>query len=97
MGIIWKKTLPIVPVTQITSDRFCAVELLSPGIDDDIDIDIEKIEGALTMLKTNKSGGVERFKYGGEHLKLWLKKIFNRILALEDTPLCMKDGLVIPV
>jgi hypothetical protein len=40
---------------------------------------------------------VEHFKYGGEHLKLWLKKIFNRILALEDIPQCMKDGLVIAV
>ena len=30
VGIIWKKTLPIFPVTQITSDRFCAVQLLSP-------------------------------------------------------------------
>ena len=39
----------------------------------------------------------EHFKYGGKHLKLWLKKIFNRIIALEDTPQCMKDGLVIPV
>ena len=65
----------------------------------DDDIDIEEIKGALTMLKTNKSGGLdglkaEHFKYGGEHLKLWLKKIFNLIPALEDTPQCMKDGLV---
>ena len=30
VGIIWKKILPIVPVTQIVSDRFCAVQLLSP-------------------------------------------------------------------
>ena len=67
----------------------------------DDDIDIKEIEGALTMMKTNKSGGLDglkaEHKYGGKHLKLWLKKIFNRILALEDTPQCMKDGLVIPV
>ena len=68
----------------------------------DDDIDIEEIESALTMLKTNKSGGLdglkaEHFKYGGEHLKLWLKNIFNRILVVGDTPQCMKDGLVIPV
>ena len=30
MGIIWKKTLPIIPVTQIASDRFFAVQLLFP-------------------------------------------------------------------
>ena len=68
----------------------------------DDNIDIEEIERALKLLKQNKSGGLdglkaEHFKYGGEHLKLWLKKIFNRILALEDTPQCMKDGLIIPV
>jgi len=41
----------------------------------------------------------EHLKYCGEHLKLWLKKIFNCILVLEDTPQCMKDGLhvLIPV
>ena len=68
----------------------------------DDDIDIEEIESALKLLKQNKSGGLdglkgEYFKYGGEHLKLWLNKIFNRILVLEDTPQCMKDGLLIPV
>ena len=30
-------------------------------------------------------------------LKVWLKKVFNRILVLEDVPACMKEGLVIPV
>ena len=35
--------------------------------------------------------------YGGEVLKIWLKKIFNRILTLEEVPTCMKEGLVIPV
>ena len=59
-------------------------------IDDDIDIEETK-SGGLDGLK------VEHFKYGGEHLKLWLKKVFNRILALEDIPQCMKDGLVIAV
>ena len=50
---------------------------------------IEEIEGALKLLKPNRSGGVdglraEHFKYGGEHLKLWLMKIFTRFLILED-------------
>ena len=30
-------------------------------------------------------------------LKLWLKKIYNRIIELEDLPSCLKAGLVIPV
>ena len=68
----------------------------------DTEIGIEEIEGALKLLKPNRSGGVDRlraehFKYGGKHLKLWLMKIFNRFLILEDVPQCMKDGLVIPV
>ena len=68
----------------------------------DTEIGIEEIEGALKLLKPNRSGGVdglraEHFKYGGEHLKLWLMKIFNRFIILEDVPQCMKDGLVIPV
>ena len=55
-----------------------------------------------SLLKPNRSGGVdglraEHFKYGSEHLKLWLMKIFNCFLILEDVPQCMKDGLVIPV
>ena len=68
----------------------------------DTEIGIEKIEGALNLFKPNRSGGVdglraEHFKYGCEHLKLWLMKIFNRFLILEDAPQCRKDGLVIPV
>ena len=35
--------------------------------------------------------------YGGEALKIWLKKIFYCILALEEVPDCLKEGLVIPI
>ena len=81
------------------------LEVMSYGHADQViddDIDVEEIESALKLLKENKSGGLdglkaEHFKYGVEHLKLWLKKIFNRILVLEDTPQCMKDGLLFPV
>ena len=61
MGIIWKKTLPITPVTQITSDRFCAVQLLSPDSEKSLyilsvylpssDYEIEEFFGYLSELQ----------------------------------------------
>ena len=40
----------------------------------------------------------EHIFYGGEALKLWLKKLFNRIIALEEIPTCLlNEGLIIPV
>lgn len=39
----------------------------------------------------------EHIVYGGEVLKIWLKKIFNRILTLKEIPDCMKEGLIIPI
>ena len=39
----------------------------------------------------------EHIVYGGEVLKLWLKKIFNRIVTLEEVPSSLKEGVVIPV
>lgn len=30
-------------------------------------------------------------------LEIWLKNIFNHIIALEEFPECLKDGLVVPV
>lgn len=35
--------------------------------------------------------------YGGDSLKIWLKKNFNRIVTLEQVSSCMKKGLVIPI
>ena len=68
----------------------------------DTEICIEEIENALKILKLGKSGGLdclspEHIVYGGEMLKIWMKKIFNRILKLEEIPDCLKEGLVIPV
>ena len=49
-----------------------------------------------------KSGGVdcldpEHIYFGGDALKLWLKKIFNRIVSLEKVPDSLNEGLIIPV
>ena len=63
---------------------------------------MEEIENALNLLKLGKSGGPdglspEHIVYGGEVLKIWLRKIFNHILELEDVPECLKEGTVVPV
>lgn len=68
----------------------------------DTDICVEEIENALKTIKLRKSGGPdglspEHIVYGGDCLKIWLKKIFNRIVTLEEVPSCMKEGLVIPI
>ena len=68
----------------------------------DTQIDVAEIEGGLRTLKLGKSGGIdgldpEHLYYGGEALKLWLKKIFNRFIALEEVPNSLNEGLVIPV
>ena len=52
---------------------------------------IEEIEYALNLLKLGESGGQdglspEHVGYEGEGLKIWLRKIFNHILKLEDLP-----------
>ena len=57
----------------------------------DTEIVIEEIEGALKTLKLGRSGGIdgldpEHLYYGGEIFKLWLEKIFNRFIALEEVP-----------
>ena len=68
----------------------------------DSEIDLEEIECALKALKLGKSGGIdsldpEHICFGGETLRLWLKKIFNRIIALEQIPTSLNEGLIIPV
>ena len=65
----------------------------------DSEIDLEEIECALKALKLGKSGGIdsldpEHIWFGGETLRLWLKKIFN---ALEQIPTTLNEGLIIPV
>ena len=68
----------------------------------DSEIDLEEIECALKALKLGKSGGIdsldpEHICFGGETLRLWLKKIFNRIIALEQIPTTLNEGLIFPV
>ena len=33
----------------------------------------------------------------GEMLKVWLQKVYNRILTLEEFPDCFKEGIVVPI
>ena len=40
---------------------------------------------------------LEHLIYGGDSLKLWLKKIFNAIVSLEEIPSSFKEGIVIPI
>ena len=68
----------------------------------DAEVDLEGIEGAVRALKLGKSGGSdlldpEHMYYGGDTLKLWLKKVFNRILILEQIPAALNEGLIIPI
>ena len=68
----------------------------------DIDINVEEIEAAINTLKRGRSKGAdglnsEHLIYGGPSLILWLKKIFNTIILLEEVPTCFKEGIVTPV
>ena len=68
----------------------------------DSEVDLEEIEGAVRALKLGKSGGSdsldpEHMYYGGDTLKFWLKKVFNRILTLEQIPAALNEGLIIPI
>ena len=65
------------------------------------EVDLEEIEGAVRALNLGKSGGSdspdpEHMYYGGDTLKFWLKKVFNRILTLEQIPAALNEGLLIP-
>ena len=68
----------------------------------DIDINVEQIEAAINTLKRGRSKGAdglnsEHLIYGGPSLILWLKKIFNTIILLEEVPTCFKEGIITPV
>ena len=39
----------------------------------------------------------EHLKYGGHSVVLWLHRIFNIIIQLEDIPPCLKLGATVPV
>ena len=54
----------------------------------DTEVVIDEIESALNTLKLGRAGGIDLLDskhiilcFGGEALKLWLKKIFNRIIT----------------
>ena len=66
------------------------------------EINISDVSSAVKSLKAGKAAGpdgvtAEHIKYGGISLTKWLQKIFNRIIALEEIPLCLKEGNIIPV
>ena len=68
----------------------------------DVEVCVEEIEVALKAVKLGKSGSgdgldPEHIYYGGEILKVWLKKVFNRIIALEEVPVCLKESVILPV
>ena len=68
----------------------------------DTSITLEEIEAAVNTLKLGHSKGAdglnsEHLLYGGPTLMLWLMKIFNAIISLEEVPTCFKEGVIIPV
>ena len=68
----------------------------------DYPITIEETEIAVKKLKTRRSGGAdgllaEHLKHGGPVLTLWLKRIFNTIIHLEQIPSSFKLGMIVPV
>ena len=63
---------------------------------------VDEIESALKVLKLGKSCGIdcldpEHIVFGGEIMKISLKKIFNSILHFEQLPACLKEGIVVPI
>ena len=83
-------------------DNLIARSLLNDDQILDTDITVEEIEGAIRTLKRGRSRGAdglnsEHLIYGGPIFMLWLKKIFNAIISLEEVPTCFKEGIVIPV
>ena len=63
---------------------------------------VEEVENALTKLKTKRSGGAdglvaEHLKHGGPVLTVWLKRILNSVISLEQIPASLKLGMIVPV
>ena len=81
------------------------MEAMSHGFEDfilDYPTSIEEVESALKKLKTRRSGGAdgllaEHLKNGGPVLTVWLKRIFNTIIRLEQIPPSFKLGMIVPV
>jgi len=81
------------------------MEALSFGFCDQIlddPLTTEEIEMAVRKIKSNRSGGAdgltaEHLKHGGPAVVVWLKRIFNLIISLEQVPCCLKLGVIVPV
>lgn len=68
----------------------------------DTSITEEEVEAAVNTLKLGRSKGAdglnsEHLLHGGATLMLWLTKIFNAVISLEEVPTCFKEGVIIPV
>ena len=75
------------------------MEAMSHGFDDlvlDCPINTEDIESALRKLKTRRSGGADG-KNEGPTLIVWLERIFNTMIHLEQIPSSFKLGMIVPV
>ena len=68
----------------------------------DYDITLEEVEAAVRSLRNGKGCGsdgvfAEHMKYGGPTIPVWLKRIFNAVLTLEEIPSSLNNGLVTPI
>ena len=88
-----------------SDSRIQHMEALSFGFSDQIlddPLTTEKIKMAVRKIKSNRSGGAdgltaEHLKHGGPAVVVWLKRIFNLIVSLEQVPCCLKLGVIVPV
>ena len=122
---MWRKSLHATPLTNLGSDRICAIRLsltgspqrtsmhiiyaYLPSSDHTIEEDRKYVGDLVSIISTLEPYGPlilvgdlnsldpEHICFGGETLRLWLKKIFNRIIALEQIPSTLNEGLIIPV
>lgn len=63
----------------------------------DTDIVVEEIEDVLKILKLGHVDGLnsKHLLYGGTSVTLWLKKIFDKIISLEEVPSSLKEGVIV--
>ena len=84
---------------SLATNSLEATSIIQDGQILDSEILVEEIEVALRLLKLGRSKGAdglsaEHLIYGGTAIVLWLKKIFSRIVSLEEVPSCLKEGPV---
>ena len=90
---------------QLSSSEIEAYHSSSYHNDDEIlknEISVKEVTAAIIKLKMGKSAGpdglsLEHFRYGGPFLTLWITKLLNRIIVLEEIPSCMKEGIITPI